>query len=71
MANVSKAIKVITAEIKNDPGYKIGWASNIAMAFYDAFKNSPHGPDIPNDELHEIANRAANNFLNLLCQDTK
>lgn len=66
---ISAAIKTIAKEIREDDGYREGWQANIAMSFYDAFRNSPHGPDVPHEELHEIANRAAKNFLGLLCAE--
>lgn len=66
--NISDAIQTLIMEIKQDQSYRTGWQANIAMSFYDAFKNSTYGPDVPNDELHKIANTAANNFLSLLCQ---
>lgn len=42
----------------------IGWEANIAMAFKDAFDFSGYKHD--NEVVHEVANKAAANFLDQL-----
>ena len=43
------------------------YQANIAMAFYDTYCNSkPHTSKRTKAEIHNIANRAAMNFLDLL-----
>ena len=74
---IKEAVDVLVKKLKEDPGYRIGWEANIAMAFYDEFTRRNLSPcDIDQltnqelrDEIHSIANRAADNFLNLLCRD--
>lgn len=65
----AEAVSKITEEMKNDPSYRIGWQSNIAMAFYDAayqYKKKKNRAYLSMVDIHIIANDAANNFLQLL-----
>lgn len=62
--NLNDAINRVCIEIINDKSYRIGWEANIAMAFKDAFDFSGHKHD--NEVVHEIANKAAANFLDQL-----
>jgi Tfp pilus assembly protein PilF len=69
-----EAVAHLTQELKKDPSYRIGWQSNIAMAFYDSASQykKKHGKKyLSMVDIHIIANDAANNFLNLLCSDKK
>lgn len=69
-----EAVKHLTQKLKNDPSYRIGWQSNIAMAFYDRAYQYRKGKKIKYlsmVDIHKIANDAANSFLNLLCTDKK
>lgn len=59
------AITELTNELKADKDYYNTWKSNIAMSFYDEFKNRYPEPPL---DLHEISNKAADNFLTLLCK---
>jgi hypothetical protein len=52
-------------EALKDADYRRSWQANIAMAFYDAYRQ------YPNEDLHKVANIAADHFLNLLCHDDK
>jgi hypothetical protein len=61
---VEHAMKVLVGALKADEGYKIGWKSNIAMAFKDEYANTP---EVFQKDIHIIANQAADNFLKLLC----
>ncbi|MCK4359793.1 MAG: hypothetical protein KAW92_13840 [Candidatus Cloacimonetes bacterium] len=63
--NVKKELDVVRKALKDDEGYYIGWQSNIAMAFVDEC----HRKGIRHGKLHEAANTAAKNFLNLLIKD--
>lgn len=65
--NVPEAVTTVCQALITDEGYRIGWQANIAMAFYDEFRNT-YGGDAGIDELGEIANRAAVNFLSRLCE---
>lgn len=61
------AVGTLCRELKSDPGYRTVWQANIAMAFkdeYDRAFQKTHDVD-----LHVVANKAADNFLNLLCMD--
>ena len=66
---IKDAIKTLTSELSNDPGYRTGWQSNIAMAFKDRayeYKKQTKKKYLTQVDIHIIANDAANNFLNLL-----
>ena len=58
-----KIIKDFFNLLKKDEGYRIGWQSNIAMAFKDVYDWSDNKQDI-----HTIANIASTAFLNTLLQ---
>ena len=69
-----EAVEHLTKELKNDPSYRIGWQSNIAMAFYDRaylYKKEKGKKYLSMWDIHIIGNDAANNFINLLCIDKK
>jgi hypothetical protein len=75
-SELSKAMKIVTAAIKNDPSYRITWQANIAMAFKDEYSTitAEHGIDVDDVEtnmIHDIANKAADKFLKILCRDVR
>ena len=72
---LKEAVELLCAELRDDPSYYISWKANIAMAFKDLItygKISPHiyqEKDLAiytQEQIHEIANQAADNFLKLL-----
>jgi hypothetical protein len=66
--SVEHAMKILVNALKTDTGYRIGWQANIAMAFKDEYwKTNPDFKNISEYEMHNIANQASNNFLNMLC----
>jgi hypothetical protein len=67
---LSEAVKTLVEALKTDESYRIGWQASIAMAFKDEFyKTNPDFKSSSEYELHIIANKASNNFINLLCRD--
>jgi hypothetical protein len=65
---VKDAIQVLVEALKTDEGYRIGWQSNIAMAFKDEFyRESFQQSKQQFEDVHELANTAADNFLKMLC----
>jgi hypothetical protein len=50
--------------LKKDEGYYITWKANIAMAFFDATLRKTNR--ISRKLLHEVANEAADNFIQML-----
>lgn len=65
-SNVPAAMNILIKAMETDEGYRIGWKANIAMAFYDAYtEHAEVGSKF--DNVHEVANIAAENFLHLLC----
>lgn len=61
---LKKAIDVLVSELNKDEAYRYGWQSNIAMAFFDACNQE--GIQLP--QLHDVSNKAANQFLRNLCR---
>lgn len=65
-------VKAVTEAIKNDPDLYYAWQSNIVMSFKDLVRYNQVLEDIPiivfdENQVHELANQAAKNFINLLC----
>lgn len=67
---LSSAVRTVIEALREDPEYRFGWKANIAMAFYDEFLKAQEEEgfhvETPHSNIHRIANRAADNFLNLL-----
>ena len=61
MVLMKSITKELVETLKKDKGFYYAYQSNIAMAFYDVAV----GKGIPNKKLHEIANDAAKNFLDV------
>jgi hypothetical protein len=63
-------IEQLQEALKTDEGYRLSWQANIAMAFVDAFKSHQQKvgrKHVADQEVHKVANDAADNFLNTLC----
>lgn len=61
------AVDIVIEALKNDPEYYMAWKANIAMAFKDEFERHAKEAEKQIDlDIHNIANTAADNFLNLL-----
>ena len=58
-----QAVEQLVKALKEDEGYWISWQANIAMAFYDACDPDSN----ERTAIHEVANKAATNFLDNLC----
>ena len=67
---LKKAIQVVCKALREDKDYRYGWQSNIAMPFVDEAQRV-FGDDINQNVWHEIANHAANHFLDLFSKDTE
>jgi len=66
-----EAMIQVTNELKTDPAYRIGWQSNIAMAFCDAaarYKKRSGKVYLSAVDIHKVANEAANDFITQLCK---
>ena len=62
-------IEELVEALKEDEGYRISWKSNIAMTFKDEFDRQIEKQDVlelGSLDIHQIANDAAENFLNQL-----
>lgn len=67
-------VNAVTDQIKNDPELFVAWRDNIAMSFKDQvqplYKHFIDGQPVTALDpflVHNLANQAAINFLNLLC----
>jgi hypothetical protein len=66
---VAKAVKTLTKALKKDPSFFNAYQANIAMQFKDEYarkrklKTSGY---MNSKDVHIVANRAAEAFLNLL-----
>ncbi len=65
---LSKAMSVLIKDLKEDEMYREVWISNIAMSFYNQCLAKQ--PKTIN-EFHDVANMAAKDFLNMLCQENQ
>jgi len=63
---IKEAIDTLSEALKTDEGYRIGWQANIAMTFKDEYSRNSLKYKTRQD-IHNIANTAADSFLNLLC----
>lgn len=68
---IVEAIDVLTKEIIQDEGYRYGWQANIAMAFKDEWERNmeKYGVKYCLANIHAIANKSAQDFLDVLCDD--
>ena len=67
---IKKEIDVLRKTLKEDEGYYISWQANIAMAFKDEYiRFLKEHARVESENIHEIANTAAKNFLDLLIKD--
>lgn len=64
-----QAVTKLVSELSNDPDYRMAWLANIAMAFKDQSIWDKRTWNF--EETHETANKAADYFLRLLCNDFK
>jgi hypothetical protein len=69
------AVQELGKALNSDEDYRRAWKDNIAMAFKDEFWRTcttQQDLDLMDSEvLHEIANKAAENFLYLLSKDNQ
>lgn len=66
---ISEAVKVLTQALKDDVEFRESYKANIAMAFKDEyFRKKLEKNYLNKNDLHLVANQAADNFLNLLCE---
>jgi len=69
-----EAFKVLTAELrkdKSDNSVFSAFQANIAMAFkdrYSLWKEGHPNKRPTNEDIHNIANMAAESFLDLICE---
>lgn len=64
---LKEAVSVLTKHLKEDENYRMTWRANIAMAFQDEYTRHQDEPSGQKASIHEISNKAAENFLDVLC----
>ena len=62
-----EAVKVLTQALNDDMDYRRSWHANISIAFQDEFARNSMKSDIEKRNIRDVANRAADHFLNQLC----
>ncbi len=67
-ANFKAALKVVKEAIAEDKELRYAYQANIAMAFYDAYRNDKNKSKKLSVIL-KIANEVADNFLTLWCKE--
>jgi len=63
-----EAVKKLTTELKSDEDFRKSYQANIAICFIDEcneWRDKNEKENIPSKAFHEIANKAADRFLNL------
>ena len=61
-------IKKLKKALRDDINFYYGWQANIAIAFQDEYARSNKRYKNRQD-VHDISNKAAQNFLNLLIKE--
>lgn len=73
-----KRILIIDLDkLEYDPSIRVGWVANIAMSVKDSFQSHKFRNGIPSedpmllsdDDIHEITNAGAEQFIDLLTYD--
>jgi len=67
--SIEKARKELTTAIKEDSDFREGYKASIAMAFKDEYTRfKGEKPYLNSNDIHNMANKAADNFLNMWCK---
>ncbi len=71
MISTKEAVEKLVQELRQDESYWITWQANIAMAFKDEWQKTYDELGHPSTRLHihNIANKAAENFLDNLTRE--
>ena len=66
-----EAVDHLRNVLESDDSFRMTWAANIAIQFQDEWQRAVDKGGLPATpvQIHEISNKAADNFLNLLCRD--
>lgn len=72
MTDLQEAIQILQKALREDLDYRRSWSANIAMAFKDESHRHMYQLALTpkftfEDAVHMIANKAAENFLDLFC----
>jgi hypothetical protein len=71
--STAAAVQKIARELNADEGYRISWVANVAMPFVDEWQRAVESGGLPatREQIHEIANKAAEHFIWLLSRQTE
>ena len=64
-----EAVKVVIRELNSDMDCRRSWHANISMAFQDLWTQEVGARKIGKNTVREFANKAADVFLNNLCDE--
>lgn len=67
-------IEKLVNSLKSDVDYRRSWIANIAVSFQDEvhrYRKKTGKKYLNAQDIHTISNTAAEEFLTLLCRDTK
>lgn len=68
MATIEDSVKHLVQELNADMDYRRTWHANISMAFQDLWTQEVGARRMGKNTVREFANKAADNFLNQLCE---
>jgi hypothetical protein len=64
---LKQAVETLIEALKTDQDYRRSWSANIAMSFKDEWgREEFQQSEQEFEDVHKLANTAAENFLNLL-----
>lgn len=66
---INTLVEALKSEDKEPGSYYYSWQANIAMAFKDEYNRvrKEKGTTLNQEDVHHVANKAAENFLDMLC----
>ncbi|WP_080057161.1 hypothetical protein [Spirosoma aerolatum] len=66
-----QAVDVLTTALKKDPDLFYAYQANIAVCMQDCYAEVIKSgiPSVGSAEIHDISNKGAIRFLNMLCQN--
>ncbi|WP_428668098.1 hypothetical protein [Runella sp.] len=71
-SDLANAVNVLTDALRKDKSLRQAYVANIAMAFkdkYDHYKNEKGLSVLDSQDIHNIANGAAEYFIQVLCDE--
>lgn len=63
---LKECVDALCEALETEPDFRMSWQANIAMAFVDEWDKDKKTRSL--NDVHGIANLAADRFLTMLCQ---